>query len=142
MWHRRRAFTLIELLVVIAVIAVLVALLLPAVQQAREAARRAECRSNLKQIGLALHNYHATHRVFPPGRIRSHVSGLQLSFSVHAHLLPELDQGNIYNAMNFAAGADTGPETAFHDRSCCRSSNAPAIARSPSRAMTPSTITS
>src|SRR5262245_11298428 len=64
---RRRGFTLIELLVVIAIIAVLIALLLPAVQAAREAARRAQCINNLKQIGLALHNYHSTNDSFPPG---------------------------------------------------------------------------
>lgn len=71
---RLRGFTLIELLEVIAIIAVLVALLLPAVQQAREAARRSQCKNNLKQIGLAIHNYHDTHRVFPPGYLARNVS--------------------------------------------------------------------
>jgi prepilin-type N-terminal cleavage/methylation domain-containing protein len=71
----KRGFTLIELLVVIAIIAILIALLLPAVQQAREAARRSQCKNNLKQIGTALHNYHETFRIFPPGVINAAWSG-------------------------------------------------------------------
>ncbi|QDT44860.1 Type II secretion system protein G precursor [Gimesia alba] len=96
----RSAFTLIELLVVIAIIAILIALLLPAVQQAREAARRSTCKNNLKQLGLALHNYHETHRLFPPGMIyrvvtTSSPGGKRTPFCVH--LLPYIDQANIYN---------------------------------------------
>jgi len=90
---------LIELLVVIAIIAVLIALLLPAVQQAREAARRTQCRNNLHQLVVALHNYHDSHSCLPPGR----VSGQEHSWFLH--LLPLMDETAIYNAYNFSLPA-------------------------------------
>jgi prepilin-type N-terminal cleavage/methylation domain-containing protein/prepilin-type processing-associated H-X9-DG protein len=121
----RRGFTLIELLVVIAIIAVLIALLLPAVQSAREAGRRAQCVNNMKQIGLALHNYHSTHNVFPPGRMQPDIikagvpnlngpTSYSLTnapyspgtwtgiYSVHCHILPFMEQTPAFNALNFA----------------------------------------
>ena len=102
---RRRGFTLIELLVVIAIIGVLVALLLPAVQQAREAARRSQCKNNLKQLGLALHAYHDSLRVFPPGytyRIGT-LSENAAGFAWGAMILPYLDQQNLYSQFNWNA---------------------------------------
>jgi prepilin-type N-terminal cleavage/methylation domain-containing protein len=95
---RRSGFTLIELLVVIAIIAILIALLLPAVQQAREAARRTQCRNNLKQIGLAMHNYESTHTVFPPARLTRGTDTKYVSWGVM--ILPYADQAPLYNQYN------------------------------------------
>jgi prepilin-type N-terminal cleavage/methylation domain-containing protein len=92
----RRGFTLIELLVVIAIIAVLIALLLPAVQQAREAARRTQCKNNLKQMGLAMHNYLDTH-----GKLPLCLNASNKPISVHAYLLPYLEQTTTYNLIDF-----------------------------------------
>ena len=105
-----RGFTLIELLVVIAIIAVLIALLLPAVQQAREAARRTQCKNNFKQLGLALHNYHDNYKMFPPSTVNpgSDLSssfvptGQVRNFTGYLYLLPFIDQGPLYNQVNFS----------------------------------------
>jgi len=113
----RRAFTLIELLVVIAIIAVLIALLLPAVQAAREAARRAQCTNNLKQIGLALHNYHQVHDAFPMGAGYGWVTTTppfyqaKQNISPHVALLPFLELTSIYNTFNLNWGIEDSSGT-------------------------------
>jgi prepilin-type N-terminal cleavage/methylation domain-containing protein/prepilin-type processing-associated H-X9-DG protein len=104
-FQARRAFTLIELLVVIAIIAVLIALLLPAVQSAREAARRAQCVNNLKQMGLAVHNYHDAILAFPPGYIAASkfVDGetdTAPGWSWASMILPQLDQSPLFSSIN------------------------------------------
>jgi len=111
--HYRRAFTLIELLVVIAIIAILIALLLPAVQQAREAARRTQCKNNLKQIGLAIHNYESSMRVFPPSSTSGFGRGVwnypgtgPSDPAIHLHsfaslILPYIDGANVQNNINY-----------------------------------------
>ncbi len=108
----RRGFTLIELLVVIAIIAILIALLLPAVQQTREAARRTQCKNHLRQIGLALHNYHDTHAAFPPGYIVRNIASAAMApaesavggpgFAWGSMILPMLEQGPLYNRLDFS----------------------------------------
>ena len=107
-----RAFTLIELLVVIAIIAVLIALLLPAVQAAREAARRSQCTNNLKQLGLALHNYHSATNALPPAEMflaTAGTLGWGWNPSWAVCLLPHLEQQPLYNAYNFAWCDPTQP---------------------------------
>src|SRR4051794_29509487 len=117
----RRAFTLIELLVVIAIIAILIALLLPAVQAAREAARQAQCRNNLKQIGLAILNYESAHGALPIGAVLYNAgdaasncggapgpsgAGSPRDFTMLTLILPFLEQSTVYNSVNFSLRAD------------------------------------
>src|SRR4051794_22241931 len=120
----QRGFTLIELLVVIAIIAVLIALLLPAVQAAREAARRSQCVNNLKQLGLALANYHDTVGCFPPGGSDMNIGCQQ--YSPLVMILPQMEQTPVFNAYNFTlvnggtgggacfAGGNAGQNTTCH----------------------------
>jgi prepilin-type N-terminal cleavage/methylation domain-containing protein/prepilin-type processing-associated H-X9-DG protein len=128
--RRRRAFTLIELLVVIAIIAILIALLLPAVQQAREAARRSSCKNNLKQLGLALHNYHSSHTIFPPSTVAQGPGGYDymtggstpaISFQSNLNglvlLLPYLDEAPIYDKWSFEDAASWCYVYGLHDAS-------------------------
>jgi prepilin-type N-terminal cleavage/methylation domain-containing protein/prepilin-type processing-associated H-X9-DG protein len=117
-FRARRGFTLIELLVVIAIIAILIALLLPAVQQAREAARRTQCKNNQHQLGLALHNYHETFRVFPPSCFKVLLQDTgsdpynRQATIWGAMLLPYIDQSPLYNSLKFGSYPqvwDSGP---------------------------------
>ena len=108
---RRKAFTLIELLVVIAIIAILVALLLPAVQQAREAARRTQCKNNLKQLGLALHNYHDVSLTFPMGWFDNVPAGTG-RWTWTAHVLPYVDQAPLYSQLDVG---NNRPQDVYND---------------------------
>lgn len=106
----RNGFTLIELLVVIAIIAILIALLLPAVQQAREAARRSQCRNNLKQLGVALHNYMDTHSVLPPGAtidLSVTATGNNTSWGVHGRILPFIEAANLATEVDLSQAWDS-----------------------------------
>ena len=129
---RRPGFTLIELLVVIAIIAVLIALLLPAVQQAREAARRTQCKNNLKQIGLALYNYHSTHGVFPPGgigygwcEVSASRPGTPFIMNIHGFslILPYMEQMSIYDNLDF----ESAMQGLDHGGCCGRAGNTEGI---------------
>ncbi len=103
--RRHRGFTLIELLVVIAIIAVLIALLLPAVQQAREAARRTQCRNNIKQVGLALHNYLDAFTKFPPVSVLPAGRTFE-PYSAHVRLLPYIEQANLSNLIDWNVSSE------------------------------------
>ena len=108
---RRRGFTWVELIVVVAVIAVLIALFLPAVEQAREAARRTQCKNNLKQIGLAFYNYHDTHKTFPPGFVMN-TDGVYLGWGWGVQISPYIDCAPIYNNISgiFGNGLQAMPD--------------------------------
>ncbi len=105
----KRAFTLVELLVVIAIIGILIGLLLPAVQQVREAARRVQCSNNLRQLGLAAHNYHSALGKFPPGVTDNDSDLLNGLHSGFVFLLPQIEQNNIYDQYNFQVDWKTAP---------------------------------
>ena len=119
---RFRGFTLVELLVVIAIIGVLVALLLPAVQAARESARRTECLNNLKQLAVGTHNYHDTQNYFPAGRTTQDSAGRSMhSWSAHARLLPYIEESAAFDLVDFRASPTLAAKTTHIDTFVCPS---------------------
>jgi prepilin-type N-terminal cleavage/methylation domain-containing protein/prepilin-type processing-associated H-X9-DG protein len=140
---RRRAFTLVELLVVIAIIGILIALLLPAVQAAREAARATQCRNNLKQIGVALHNYHDTYKCFPPGAFWFGTNYNAYRGSIMIRLLPYIEQQPLFDQYDFSRptdgqtyrGTTTWLQSTIIPTFICPSDNHPGVYGSPVRAL-------
>ncbi|PQO35304.1 prepilin-type cleavage/methylation domain-containing protein [Blastopirellula marina] len=131
---RRSGFTLVELLVVIAIIGVLIALLLPAVQQAREAARRMQCSNNLKQLGLAMHNYHDTYQAFPSGYIHVNVADNKGHWTWSAFILPFMELGNVSDVLQVgkvkasdALSAHQDVMQAKYDTFICPSDTGPSV---------------
>jgi prepilin-type processing-associated H-X9-DG protein len=127
-WHRR-GFSPLDILVVIAIIAILIALLLPAVQAAREAARRTNCANNLKQIGLAMHNYHDTFNTFPPGHVSPPGDKLERFMSAHTMVLPFMEEAALYSLVNLWLGpthaANTTARATAVKSYVCMSDSAP-----------------
>ena len=105
---KRKGFTLVELLVVIAIIGILIGMLLPAVQQVREAARRTACKNNMRQIGLALHNYDSAFDEFPAGITITATGATAPNWSVTTWILPQMEQQNLFDQLNPVVGAPAG----------------------------------
>ena len=147
-WLLRTGFTLVELLVVIAIIGILIALLLPAVQAAREAARRSQCSNNLKQVGLALHNYHDVYRTFPrwaypadctgaPGGDNSWWTG----FTAMTMILPYMEQGAIYDKITWSTRPEDNPNNQLFRLATISAYQCPSDTKAPFGTSYPATST-
>ncbi|HVX15094.1 MAG TPA: DUF1559 domain-containing protein [Pirellulales bacterium] len=140
MLRPRGAFTLVELLVVIAIIGILVALLLPAVQAARESARRSQCQNNMRQIGVALHNYESTCGRLPPGGFYPIATVVPDSYSVHCRILPYMEQSSSYQLLNLSLAATSQPQVVMqHIPSYVCPSEIEAVARNSTPVRFPTT---